>query len=66
MSLCKKLRYMSKIAAISGRADNMHLSCTQPIAILMTARLQVFPTLLLTSLSQCKFLSDMAIVLFRY
>jgi hypothetical protein len=65
MSLCKKLRYMSKIAA-SGRADNMHLSCTQPIAILMTARLQVFPTLLLTSLSQCKFLSDMAIVLFRY
>jgi len=36
-SMAKKLRYMSKIAAIFGTADNTHLSCTQPIASLLFA-----------------------------
>ena len=36
-SMAKKLRYMSKIAAIFARADNTHLSCTQPIANLLMA-----------------------------
>jgi hypothetical protein len=35
----KKLRYMSKITAIFAGADNTHLSCTQPIANLLMARL---------------------------
>jgi hypothetical protein len=39
MSMAKKLRYMSKIAAIFGTADHTHLSCTQPIANLALARL---------------------------
>jgi hypothetical protein len=38
-SMAKKLRYMSKIAAIFSRADNTRLSCTQPIANLRTAGL---------------------------
>jgi hypothetical protein len=33
----KKLRYMSKFAAIFARSDNTQLSCTQPIANLPTA-----------------------------
>ena len=33
----KKLRYMSKIAAISPRTDNTQLSCTQPVANLLMA-----------------------------
>ena len=37
MSMEKKLRYMSKIAAIFSRADNTRLSCTQPIANLTMA-----------------------------
>jgi len=32
MSRAKKLRYMSKIAAIFFRSDNTHLLRTQPIA----------------------------------
>ena len=35
----KKLRYMSKIAAIFAGADNTRLSCTQPIANLPMAGL---------------------------
>jgi len=62
----KKLRYMSKFVAIFAGADNTQLMRTQPIANLVTVCLQVFPALLLTSLTQCKFLSDSAIVLFRY
>jgi len=46
-SRAKKLRYMSKIAAIFARADNTRLSCTQPIANLLMACLYVFPVLLL-------------------
>jgi len=38
-STAKKLRYMSKFAAIFARNDNTCLSCTQPIANLLTARL---------------------------
>src|SRR6478609_596396 len=38
-SVAKKLRYMSKFAAIFARTDNTHLSCTQPIANLLVARL---------------------------
>jgi hypothetical protein len=38
-SSSKKLRYMSKIAAIFPRTDNTHLSCTQPIANLLIASL---------------------------
>jgi len=38
-SMAKKLRYMSKIAAIFARTDNTRLSCTQPIANLPMARL---------------------------
>jgi hypothetical protein len=34
--MTKKLRYMSKIAAIFSRSDNRRLSCTQPIANLRT------------------------------
>jgi hypothetical protein len=34
-SMAKKLRYMSKIAAIFARADTTHLMCTQPIANLL-------------------------------
>jgi hypothetical protein len=33
----KKLRYMSKFAAIFATSDNTQLSCTQPIANLLTA-----------------------------
>jgi hypothetical protein len=36
-SMAKKLRYMSKIAAILATTDNTQLSCTQPIANLLTA-----------------------------
>jgi hypothetical protein len=36
-SRAKKLRYMSKIAAIFVRADNTHLMCTQPIPNLLMA-----------------------------
>jgi hypothetical protein len=36
-SRAKKLRYMSKIAAIFATADNTHVSCTQPIANLRMA-----------------------------
>jgi hypothetical protein len=35
----KKLRYMSKIAAIFARSDNTRLSCTQPIGNLVLVRL---------------------------
>jgi hypothetical protein len=64
--MAKKLRYMSKFAMIFAASDNTQLMRTQPIANLLVARLEVFPVLLLTSLAQCKFLSDSAIVLFRY
>jgi hypothetical protein len=37
--MAKKLRYMSKIAAIFVTADNTQPSCTQPIANLLMARL---------------------------
>jgi hypothetical protein len=37
ISMAKKLRYMSKITAIFVKSDNTHLSCTQPIANLLTA-----------------------------
>jgi len=57
---------MSKIAAIFVESDNTHLMRTQPIANSLMVRLEVFPALLFTILSQCKFLSDMANVLFRY
>jgi hypothetical protein len=36
-SMAKKLRYMSKIAAIFTRSDNTHLICIQPIANLLMA-----------------------------
>jgi hypothetical protein len=36
-SMAKKLRYMSKIAAIFVRADNTRLNCNQPIRNLPTA-----------------------------
>ena len=36
-SVAKKLRYMSKFAAIIVRTDNTHVSCTQPIANLPMA-----------------------------
>jgi len=62
----EKVAYMSKFAVIFAGADNTQLMRTQPIANLVTVCLQVFPALLLTSLTQCKFLSDSAIVLFRY
>jgi hypothetical protein len=35
----KKLRYMSKFAAIFATSDNTQLMCTQPIVDLLTARL---------------------------
>jgi hypothetical protein len=36
--LCaKKLRYMSKIAAIFSRSDNTHWICAHPIANLLIA-----------------------------
>ena len=62
----KKLRYMSKFAAIFVGSDNTRLSCTQPIANLLMVCSYVFSALLLTFLSQCKFVSDTVIVLFRY
>jgi len=37
--MAKKLWYMSKIAAIFATTDNTHVSCTQPIANLLMARL---------------------------
>ena len=65
-SMAKKLRYMSKIAAIFARTDKTRLSCTQPIANLRAACLEVFSTLMLTTFNNGKLLSDMAIVLLRY
>lgn len=37
-SIAKKLRYMSKIAAIFSASDNTQLNSTQPIGNLPTAR----------------------------
>jgi hypothetical protein len=37
-STAKKLRYMSKIAAIFGKGDKTPLICTQPIANLPMVR----------------------------
>ena len=66
MNTAKKLRYMSKFVSIFSTSDNTQLMRTQPIANPLNTSLQIFPALLLTFLSPCKFLSDMAIVLFRY
>jgi len=49
MSDGKKLRYMSKIAAIFVRTDNTQWDFTQPMSNLLMLGSQVLPVLLLTS-----------------